>query len=426
MWFAVVVAAVAGVALGIGIGARLLPRSGAVGRVAPSEADAPDAAAKAGHRAQHDDINVALRDAVNHLEIGVVLSDSDGVVYRNRAADVMIGTHVGVIVDEHVENMLAIARAGNRSERVVDLHGPPLMSLSIIVEPAPGGAAVAIIQDVSERVRIDAMRTDFVANISHELRTPVGALAVLAEALADESLDRRSRRLDEGKQGDDASGEMVARIAPRMVEESHRAVRTIDHLLELSRIESARPGEEVVDVSEVLDEALTRGRVVAGGRGVEVSAFDLGAPLHVRGDRRQLVSALGNLVENAVKYSPDGGVVQLRTRVDDQYVELMVADQGVGIPPRDLDRIFERFYRVDKGRSRETGGTGLGLAIVRHVASNHGGDVQVSSREGEGSTFVLRLPANLIVDEPIADEARTDADVSGRTEAAKQRSSNGE
>ena len=112
-------------------------------------------------------------------------------------------------------------------------------------------------------------------------------------------------------------------------------------------------------------------------------------------------------------------------------VELMVADQGVGIPPRDLDRIFERFYRVDKGRSRETGGTGLGLAIVRHVAGNHGGDVQVSSREGEGSTFVLRLPAHLIVDQPIADEpiadvARTDADRSGRTEADEQRSSNGE
>ena len=109
------------------------------------------------------------------------------------------------------------------------------------------------------------------------------------------------------------------------------------------------------------------------------------------------MSAIGNLVENAVKYSKDGGVVQVRTRIAERRVEIMVADQGIGIPARDIDRIFERFYRVDKARSRDTGGTGLGLAIVRHVATNHGGDVQVSSEEGEGSTFVFRLPASLIV-----------------------------
>ena len=165
----------------------------------------------------------------------------------------------------------------------------------------------------------------------------------------------------------------------------------------LSEIESTRPGDEVVDLATVVRSAIARGRVVDGGRGVEISALDIADGLLVHGDERQLVSAVGNLVENAVKYSHEGDVVQVRVRVDDAAVEVMVADQGVGIPRRDLDRVFERFYRVDRARSRDTGGTGLGLAIVRHVATNHGGDVLVSSEEGEGSTFVLRLPASLVV-----------------------------
>ena len=243
--------------------------------------------------------------------------------------------------------------------------------------------AVVTIQDVSERVRTDAMRTDFVTNISHELKTPVGAVAVLAEALIDET-----------------DPEIVERLAAHLVEESHRAVRTIDDLFKLSQIESARPGDTVVDLTNVVQTAISRGRVVDGGRGVEVSTFDGPGPILIRGDERQLVSAVGNLVENAVKYSRAGDVVQVRTRVDDTAVEVMVADQGIGIPSRDLDRIFERFYRVDKARSRETGGTGLGLSIVRHVATNHGGEVLVSSQEGEGSTFVLRLPASLVVRAP--------------------------
>ena len=137
--------------------------------------------------------------------------------------------------------------------------------------------------------------------------------------------------------------------------------------------------------------------IADGGRGVEVMAIEPPEPIRVLADGRQLTSAIGNLVENAVKYSKDGGVVQVRSRLAGPWVEIMVADQGIGIPERDLDRIFERFYRVDKARSRDTGGTGLGLAIVQHVASNHGGDVQVSSEEGEGSTFVFRLPASLLV-----------------------------
>jgi two-component system sensor histidine kinase SenX3 len=231
-------------------------------------------------------------------------------------------------------------------------------------------------------MRTDAMRTDFVTNISHELKTPVGAVAVLAEALMDEN-----------------DPEIVHRLADHLVEESHRAVRTIDDLLKLSQIESTRPGDTAVDLVAVVRAAIGRGRAVDAGRGVQIAALDMPDELWIRGDELQLVSAVGNLVENAVKYSHPGDVVQLRTRVDDTAVEVMVADQGVGIPTSDLDRVFERFYRVDKARSRDTGGTGLGLSIVRHVATNHGGDVLVSSQEGEGSTFVLRLPASLVLPE---------------------------
>jgi two-component system sensor histidine kinase SenX3 len=212
------------------------------------------------------------------------------------------------------------------------------------------------------------------------LKTPVGAVAVLAEALMDEQ-----------------DHEVVHRLSDHLVEEAHRAVRTIDDLLKLSEIESTRPGNELVELAAVVQGAIARGRAVDGGRRVEITALEVPDGILVRGDERQLMSAVGNLVENAVKYSHAGGVVQVRTRVDATAVEVMVADQGIGIPTRDLDRVFERFYRVDKARSRDTGGTGLGLAIVRHVATNHGGDVLVSSQEGEGSTFVLRLPASLVV-----------------------------
>jgi two-component system sensor histidine kinase SenX3 len=310
------------------------------------------------------------------------------VVYRNAAAQSTRGTHVGLVLDDHLARILAETRTGTQVRRVVELHGPPRSWLEVAADPIPDGGAVATIRDVSERMRTDAMRTDFVTNISHELKTPVGAVAVLAEALMDES-----------------DPEIVHRLADHLVEESHRAVRTIDDLLRLSQIESTRPGDSAVDLISIVRAAIGRGRSVDAGRGVQITVLDMPDELWIRGDELQLQSAIGNLVENAVKYSHPGDVVQLRTRADDVAVEVMVADQGVGIPSRDLDRIFERFYRVDKARSRDTGGSGLGLSIVRHVATNHGGEVLVSSHEGEGSTFVLRLPASLVVPAPDGGDA---------------------
>ncbi len=375
MPIAVAIAVVIGIAVGFLVGRRRRREEDPVPAAVVVEPDEPD------------DVLTSLGEAVNQLELGVVIADPAGkVVYRNQAASALRGTHAGVIVDDHLNAVLDVARTGRRTEQTVALHGPPKLSLALVAEPMPNGAAVVSIQDVSERVRIDAMRTDFVANISHELKTPVGAIAVLAEALLDEPDDQ-----------------VIRRVSDRMVDEAHRAVRTIDDLLELSRIESAAPSDEIVPLNSVVQSAIARGRVADRGRGIVVEALDLPSDVHLRADGRQLVSGIGNLVENAVKYSHDGGAVQVRARVDDKSVEVMVADHGVGIPERDLDRIFERFYRVDKARSRETGGTGLGLAIVRRVATNHGGDVLVSSQEGEGSTFVLRLPVSLLVDPPAED-----------------------
>ncbi len=380
----VVLALVIGVTVGVLIARSVASRPHLPASAEPSVSDA-------------DDVALLLGEAVDHLEIGVVIAAPSGsILYRNTAAQAFAGTHMGLLLDEHLSALLAQTRGGERAQRLVDLHGPPRSWLEITADPMPNGGAVTTIRDVSERMRTDAMRTDFVTNISHELKTPVGAVAVLAEALMDES-----------------DPEIVHRLADHLVEESHRAVRTIDDLLKLSQIESTRPGDQPVDLIAIVRNAIGRGRAVDAGRGVQITVLDMPDELWIRGDELQLVSAVGNLVENAVKYSHPGDVVQVRTRVDDVAVEVMVADQGVGIPTRDLDRIFERFYRVDKARSRDTGGTGLGLSIVRRVATNHGGEVLVSSQEGEGSTFVLRLPASLVLPsphhhvDPTADGARS-------------------
>ena len=321
-----------------------------------------------------------LRSAVDRLQMGVVMCDASlKTTYRNASANALNGTHGGVIIDAHLQQLFAETQSGEPAGSVVELQGPPKTTFSIEAMPVPHGGAVATIDDISERVRIDSMRTDFVANISHELKTPVGAIAVLAEMLADEP-----------------DVEVISALSTRVVDESHRAARTIDDLLELSRIESSHRLDDAVDLAEVVAEAVTRGRMVADGRRVEVESIEVTEAVWIRADRRQLGSAIGNLVENAVKYSDDGALVQVRIRRNERWVEVMVADQGVGIPAADIDRVFERFYRVDKARARETGGTGLGLAIVRHVANNHGGVVSVQSQEGEGSTFAFRLPARLI------------------------------
>ena len=245
--------------------------------------------------------------------------------------------------------------------------------------PVPHGGALVVLEDVSERARLDAVRTDFVANISHELKTPVGAMAVLAEAMTDV---------------DDP--DIVQRLAEKVVLEAHRAVTSIDDLMELSRIElGGLAHRDTVAAIDVVSEAMHRTAESASQRAIPVRLDTPDDDASVLGDRRQLISALANLIDNAVKYSEPGSEVHVAVDPDaaGDCVAFVVRDQGIGIPTRDLDRVFERFYRVDRARSRATGGTGLGLAIVRHVATNHEGEVSVQSVEGEGSTFTMRIPA---------------------------------
>ncbi|MEO6571079.1 MAG: ATP-binding protein [Ilumatobacteraceae bacterium] len=323
-------------------------------------------------------------DLVDGHPAGVVVADVTGrITYRNSAAGRSVGTHVAILLDASIERAVSRAIAGDDSHETLDTYGPPKSVLTVHGRPTPTGGAVVFVEDVTEQRHVEQMRTDFVANISHELKTPIGAMSVLAEMLEDET--------------DPAT---TARLVGRLITEADRASRTIDDLMDLSRLEAG--GEtlaEPVSIADVVHDAIGRVGELAARRGIHISTLDpvdddgpRSDAARVLGDRGQLVSALGNLVENAVKYSEDGGVVQVRVRTDETHVDVSVVDHGVGIPQRDLQRVFERFYRVDRARSRETGGTGLGLSIVRHVASNHHGEVLVTSVEGDGSTFTLRLP----------------------------------
>jgi len=328
---------------------------------------------------------VRLASALAVIPQGVVIFDDAGqVAYSNEVASgYLAARHGEALVDEAITELAAEAAARGAAgtpTRTIDLFGPPRRTLVLLAmrlrhEGRPLGVLV-VIDDVTDRRRLEAVRRDFVANISHELKTPVGALALLAETLVSE---------DEPA--------VAQRLAQRMLAEAFRVGRTIDDLLELSQIEADEEARrEDVSLQRIIAEAVDRVRPAAEQQGISIEVEEPAARLAVAGDRRQLVSATYNLLENAVKYSDEGTTIQVRARTDGRWVDLEVQDHGIGIPRRDLERVFERFYRVDRARSRETGGTGLGLAIVRHVASNHAGEVRVESEEGEGSTFTLRLP----------------------------------
>jgi len=290
----------------------------------------------------------------------------------------MSGRHGDALAANAVEELLQTTPIGASEERVLELYGPPRRTLVVRSESIDNGTRVlgvmAVIDDVSERRRLEGIRRDFVANVSHELKTPMGAVGLLAETLLAET-----------------EPQVAQRLAHRIHTEAFRISRVIDDLLDLSRIENEEsPPREPVLVNLVMAEAAERVRAAAEHLNVQVDEPD--PPVAVLGDRRQLTSAVYNLLENAVKFSYENSDVGCTGRLEGDDVLVEVSDRGIGIPARDLERVFERFYRVDQGRSRSTGGTGLGLAIVRHVAANHHGSVQVESREGEGSTFTLRLP----------------------------------
>ena len=334
-----------------------------------------------------------LTAALAAIPQGLVVCDEHGCeVFRNRAASAYAtGRHAEALVEQAIRELLAAVTGGTPLQRTLDLYGPPRRVLLISGFPlcdgeAPRGALV-VVDDVSERHRLESIRRDFVANMSHELKTPVGAMGLLAETMASEH-----------------DGEVTRRLARRMTGEALRVGRIIDDLLDLSRIEAEdAPRRELTGVRMVVNEAVERVRPLAASRRIHLDDRGVSRSHAVRADQRQLVSAVANLLDNACKYSDEGSTVVVRSRAEGSFVEISVHDSGIGIPRRDLERVFERFYRVDRARSRETGGTGLGLAIVRHVATNHQGEVSVTSREGEGSVFTLRVPDGT---SPIEDPAR--------------------
>jgi two-component system sensor histidine kinase SenX3 len=248
------------------------------------------------------------------------------------------------------------------------------------------------------------VRRDFVANVSHELKTPVGALSLLSEAVTDAADDP----------------EAVTRFAGRMQTEAVRLTNLVQELIDLSRVQDDGPiaDPDPVPVDALVDEAVSRIRQTADKKNIEIAVADAG-DLCLRGDRDRLSTALGNLVENAVNYSPEGTRVAIGFRTvpgtGGSQIELTVTDQGIGIPEKDRERIFERFYRVDPARSRQTGGTGLGLSIVKHVVAAHGGQISVWSVEGQGSTFTVRLPAHK--QQPPAQAANREEGTERRNEA---------
>jgi two-component system sensor histidine kinase SenX3 len=329
-----------------------------------------------------------LAGAVQAAPLGILVTDDHGVVVAsNAAAGRFLGARVGeAIAEARIREAIeqAILRRTATSAEV-ELFTPVRSILEVSAVPLDFGVesvgAVAFVDDVTEARRVAAMRRDFVANVGHELKTPLGAVAVLAETLSD-SL------------GDPA---VAASLAERLRGEATRLSKLIEDILDLSQAEALAAHDEPVAVAEVLEDAARAVTEAAAVAGVDVEVVPCPADVRVAGDARQLGSMVSNLVENAVKYSfvrqPDlrpKVTVRAEARGDDVVIE--VADQGIGIPAAHLDRIFERFYRVDRARSRETGGTGLGLSIVRHIARNHRGEVTVESVEGEGSTFRVTLP----------------------------------
>ena len=315
----------------------------------------------------------------------VLLDAEENVVWSNPAARTL-----RVTADGRLARPLAgLARRARRAEQPVaaDVDLPDGARCVHVVAAATRDHVALLVDDLTDARRVDAVRKDFVANVSHELKTPVGALSLLAEAIRDG--------------GDDP--ESVRRFADRMLVESARLSRLVQELIDLSRLQGAEPRrDDPVPVRDFLDEAVDRTRLAAAAAGIEVVVKIADPHLVVRGDAEQLTTAVANLIDNAVAYSPGGTRVGVTARRRGQDVEVAVTDQGIGIGPADRDRVFERFYRVDPARSRETGGTGLGLAIVKHIATNHGGRVDVWSVEGTGSTFTVTLPVAAAVPEGAA------------------------
>lgn len=313
----------------------------------------------------------------------MLVDGSNGAVQRATARAVSLGLVVSDRISSTDLQALVgeVYRDGITREHDIVIRRPSLargaLDLRARAALLGGDTVLVLVEDQSGARRVDTVRRDFVANVSHELKTPVGALQLLAEAVAGAADDP----------------EAVRRFAERMQGESLRLTRLVADLIDLSQLQGDQPLDSAapVSVDEVIEEAVDAVRTAAQTQEIEIVVGGA-TNLQVYGVEDQLVTAVRNLLANAIAYSQPRTKVAVGVGARDQIVNISVTDQGIGIAGEDLERIFERFYRVDQARSRITGGTGLGLSIVKHICHNHGGEVTVWSVPGEGSTFTLRLP----------------------------------
>lgn len=344
-------------------------------------------AARRGARAA-EVVSTAVPDGVDQVldaleSAGIVVDPSNNVVKASPGAMSFGLVWNGALVHPELTALIdKVRRNGDPiTEEVTIARGPfgdASIHLSVRVARLGARYVLLLAEDRTESHRLDEVRRDFVANISHELKTPIGAVSLLAEALASAAKEP----------------EQVKRFAKRLTKESERLARITQEIIQLSRLQAtdALAKADRIDIDHVVATAIDENHVAADAQRVHLaSGGDRGAEVY--GDESLLTVALHNLIENAIQYSPQGSRVGIGVTRRDGVVEIAVTDQGVGIPEDELDRVFERFFRSDPARSRNTGGSGLGLSIVKHVVQNHGGDIRVWSQPGKGSTFTIRLPS---------------------------------
>lgn len=322
-------------------------------------------------------------ELLNVLDIAsVLLSPGETPIYYSPSALTLGVIRDDKLVGDELHALIrSVRRSGKSQEGTIEIPLGPIgegtRKLAVKVNQlSEHGLTIAFFSDESEAERIDAVRRDFVANISHELKTPISALRTLSDAVSVAATDPQ-----------------VVKFATMMNNEVERLSHLVQEIIDLSRLQDADPLLDAitVDVEEAIDSAIDQCQFLADSRDIEIIRGTR-TDASVVGDRTHLIMAFHNLIENAINYSPDKTKVTVNTTVENSIVEITVVDQGVGIAESDIQRIFERFYRVDQARSRETGGTGLGLSIVKHVIAKHGGEVSVWSAAGVGSTFAIRLP----------------------------------
>ncbi len=328
--------------------------------------------------------NRALKDIVELLPSAAIIVDTKNHIVTSNSVCVPLR----LISDDRI----SVPEIRSLNEEVVQTKKPqtidqlflstdpsiPDWEASVIISPIDEKHSLVLINDLSEERRLNEVRRDFVANVSHELKTPVGALSLLAEAITAAGNDE----------------EQIKKFTSRMQLEVKRLTELITDLVELSEVQGDKLMRkfEPVNLVNVINEAVDVNKLFANEKNMNINVGQSTSSVFVLGDNRQLVTALSNLISNAIRYSPTHTNVGVGLRVGDHDALISVIDQGAGISEENQVRIFERFYRVDPARSRETGGTGLGLAIVKYICANHGGECTVWSREGQGSTFTLRLP----------------------------------